>query len=270
MDTLKPVEELEVLYIAPPGFEPENAHGDDFCEDIRALEGRLVPQGTFKSVLVPTGLKTAFATSHGMKLNTRSGSGYHTPLILSNSTGIIEGSYRGYVGVILRNTYQDNSVVDFVFTTKGERVPLSEVPESVLKNARDFYEEDTVNLGYDKPKTMEDYEIEFEAWERRWHGVDIHGAISGISAKLQRGEMLTKEEADLWTDRNAPQPAIQHRLFVDLVPRGTIYVQEGERIAQIHFQPRVKPIWNKSEDGTLPDSVRGEGGYGSTGTHEKE
>lgn len=263
-DELKVVEELEVLYTLEGGQVPTNAHGDDFCEDVYASEGRLIPPGTFKSVLVPTGIKTAFDAKYGMKLNTRSGSGYHTPLILSNSTGIIEGTYRGTIGVLLRNTYMDNSVVDFVFNTKGERVPLSEVPKDVLDNAREFYVEESVKLGYPKPETLDEFQTEYDAWVKRYESGEFSEEnLKRIQTKLDAGEMLTEVESNTFLDRVAPQPKINHRLYVDLVPRGTVFVEKGERIAQIHFQEVVRAKYKEVEE--LPESVRGGNGYGSTG-----
>lgn len=263
-DELKVVEELEVLYKLDGGQVPTNAHGDDFCDDVYASEGRLVPPGTFASVLVPTGIRTAFDAKYGMELNTRSGSGYHTPLVLSNGTGIIEGTYRGTIGVLLRNTYMDNSVVDFVFTTKGERVPLSEVPKEVLDNAREFYEEESVKLGYPKPETLDVFKKEYDSWVKRHESGEFdEDKLKEIQQKLDSGAMLNREEANAWYDRLPPQPKATHRLFVDLVPRGTVWVQKGERIAQIHFEKVVRAKYKEVNE--LPESVRGGNGYGSTG-----
>ncbi|USL89286.1 deoxyuridine 5'-triphosphate nucleotidohydrolase [Bacillus phage vB_BceH_LY2] len=263
-DELKVVEELEVLYKLEGGQVPNNAHGDDFCEDVYASEGRLIPPGTFKSVLVPTGIKTAFDTKYGMKLNTRSGSGYHTPLILSNATGIIEGTYRGTIGVLLRNTYMDSSTVDFVFTTKGERVPLSEVPKEDLYNARKFFEEESVNLGYEKPSTLEDFKVEYDAWIKRYESGEFSEEnLMEIQKTLNEGKMLTEAQTKTFLDKQHPTPKATQRLFVDIVPRGTVWVQKDERIAQIHFQKKVNTKYKRAVE--LPESVRGGNGYGSTG-----
>lgn len=258
-------EQLKVDIVIGDGYLPENAHGNDFCDDIRAVEGRLVPPSTFASVLVPTGLKTAFSDQYGMKANTRSGSAYHTPIILSNCTGIIEGTYRGYLGILLRNTFVDSSVVDFVFDAKGKRIPLSAVPKEVLENAREFYEKDSVTLGYDKPKTMEDFNKELLAWKKRKDAGEF--AISRLTAirkKIDAGQQLSIRENDTWLDQKAPQPSAQQRLFVDLVPRGTIYIEKGERVAQIHYQNRIQAKYNVVDE--LPETERGEGAYGSTGS----
>lgn len=255
---------INVDIVIGDGYLPENAHGNDFCDDIRAAEGRLVPPSTFASVLVPTGLKTAFADRYGMKANSRSGSAYHTPIILSNCTGIIEGTYRGYLGILLRNTFVDSSVVDFVFDAKGKRIPLSEVPKEVLENARQFYEDDSVTLGYDKPKTMEDFNKELLAWKKRKDAGEF--AISRLTAirkKIDAGQQLSIRENDAWLDQKAPQPSAQQRLFVDLVPRGTIYVAKGERIAQIHYQDRIKANYNVVDE--LDETKRGDSSYGGTG-----
>jgi len=258
-------EQLKVDIVIGDGYLPENAHGNDFCDDVKAAEGRLIPPSTFKSVLVPTGIKTAFSDRYGMKANTRSGSAYHTPIILSNCTGIIEGTYRGYLGILLRNTFIDSSMVDFVFDSKGKRIPLSEVPKEVLENAREFYETDSVTLGYDKPKTMEDFNKELLAWKKRKDAgeFDLH-RLAAINKKIQAGQQLSLRENDTWLDRSAPQPTAQHRVFVDVVPRGTVYIEKGERVAQIHYQNRIQANYNVVDE--LDDTKRGEGGYGSTGS----
>ncbi|UNA01520.1 deoxyuridine triphosphatase [Bacillus phage vB_BcgM] len=255
---------INVDIIVGEGYLPENAHGNDFCDDIRAAEGRLVPPSTFKSVLVPTGLKTAFADNYGMKANSRSGSAYHTPIILSNCTGIIEGTYRGFLGILLRNTFVDSSVVDFVFDAKGKRIPLSEVPKEVLENAREFYVEDSMNLGYDKPKTMEDFNKELLAWKKRKDAGEFSiSRLTAIRKKIEANQQLTIRENDAWLDQKAPQPSAQQRLFVDLVPRGTVYVAKGERIAQIHYQERLKANYNVVDE--LDETKRGDSSYGGTG-----
>ncbi|AHZ09556.1 dUTP nucleotidohydrolase [Bacillus phage CAM003] len=255
---------VKVDIVIGDGYLPENAHGNDFCDDIRAAEGRLVPPSTFGSVLVPTGLKTAFSDRYGMKANTRSGSAYHTPIMLSNCTGIIEGTYRGYLGILLRNVFIDSTLVDFVMDSKGKRIPLSEVPSEVLENAREFYEKDSETLGYDKPSTMEDFDKELESWKKRKAAGEFAiSRLTEIRKKLDAGKQLTMREKDTWLDQKAPQPTSQQRLFVDLVPRGTIYIEKGERIAQIHYQPRIHAIYNEVDE--LDETDRGDSSYGGTG-----
>jgi len=207
---------IDVLYLEDKDLiVPTQGYEGDVAYDIYASEGRLVPHSTFNSVVIPTNLKVAFDWEKaGMFASLRSGAACNTPLILSNGPGIIEGTYRGEIGIICRNTFADNSLVDFVFDVKGNKVPLNKVPNVVKKEARKFFEEESVQLGY--------------------NSVD---------------------------EGNASQ------VFKKIVPRGTIYVERGTRIAQIFFLNKMVATFKGTD--LLPDSVRGENGRGSSGTDLK-
>lgn len=132
--------------------EPTQGYEDDFAYDLYASEGRLVPPLTFKSVIIPTDFKIAFdPIEAGLKVALRSGVAANTPLLLSNAPGIIEGTYRKGIGILVRNSFIDNSLVDFVFNAKGERVPLSEVPNVVKKLAKKAFEDEQEHLGHTVP-----------------------------------------------------------------------------------------------------------------------
>lgn len=146
------MKEIEVLYKLEEGAEkPTQGYEDDFAYDLYASEGVLIPPLTFRSVTVKTNLKTAFdPIVAGMKLSLRSGAAANTPLLVSNSPGIIEGSYRDGLKILMRNSFIDNRLVDFAFDLKGNRVPLSRVASPIKKAARAFYDKETEMLGYDK------------------------------------------------------------------------------------------------------------------------
>jgi len=128
---------------------PEQGYEGDFATDLHVSEGRLIPPLSFKSVIIPTKLQTAFDENLvGMKLALRSGVSLNTPLVIPNAPAIIEGTYRNTINVIVRNTFIDNSPVDFVFDLKGNQVPLHEVPNVVKKNAREFFLDELKRLGY--------------------------------------------------------------------------------------------------------------------------
>ncbi|AYJ76294.1 dUTPase [Bacillus phage BSP12] len=206
------MEKLNVFYKLEKGaVKPTQGYEDDFAYDLYAAEGRLVPPLTFRSVIVPTNLKTAFdPTKAGMKISLRSGAAVKTPLVISNSPGIVEGTYRGGIGILVRNSFIDNSLVDFVMTVEGKKLPLKDVPSEVLQNAKEFYEKETEMLGYASP-----------------------------SEELQKA------------------------IYSSVVPRGTVYIAEQDRIAQASFSPKLPVRFlGRSE---LPDSVRGENKFGSSG-----
>lgn len=146
------MEKVDVYYLVGRDVVvPTQGYEGDFASDLISSEGRLVPPLTFKSVIIPTKLQTAFDESLvGMKLALRSGVAANTPLLLSNAPAVIEGTYRGTINVIVRNSFIDNSLVDFVFDLKGNKVPLREVPAEVKKKAREAFDAESTNLGYDK------------------------------------------------------------------------------------------------------------------------
>ncbi|ALA13006.1 dUTP nucleotidohydrolase [Bacillus phage TsarBomba] len=144
------MKKVDVLYNTEEGLKPTQAYPGDFAYDIYASEGRLVPPMTFSSVIVPTDFKLAFdPDEYGLKMNLRSGVSVDTPLILSNGTGIVEGTYRNGLGIILRNVFTDNRLVPFAFDTAGNRVEVSSIPKQVLRKARKDYEEESEKLGYE-------------------------------------------------------------------------------------------------------------------------
>lgn len=56
-------------------------------------------------------------------------------------------------------------------------------------------------------------------------------------------------------------------IFKTLVPRGTIYVAKHDRIAQLFYVNKIKPNFKESD--SLPESVRGEAKFGSSGSNAK-
>ena len=208
---------LDVLYSKTKhGKVPTQGYEDDFAYDMYSSEGVIVPPLTFRSVQIPTDFKTAFdPVEAGMKLNLRSGVAANTPLLLSNGTGIIEGTYRKGIGILVRNSFIDNRLVDFAFNAKGERIPVSSIPPQVLTRARRFYKEETELLGYP----------------------DV-------------------------------TPEVKKMVYHTHVPAGTVYIAKHTRVAQIHFQEKIYA--NFIPENNLPDSVRGERGFGSSGVSSEK
>lgn len=148
------MKEIRVLYkLGENGLLPTQGYEDDYAMDVYAAKGVLVPPLTFRSIIIPTDLHTAFDPSFGMKVSLRSGIASKTPLIMPNAPAIIEGSYRGNIGVIVRNSFIDNRPVDYVLDVKGNKVPLEKVPAPVKKAARQFFEEELELLGYENSKS---------------------------------------------------------------------------------------------------------------------
>ena len=50
----------------------------------------------------------------------------------------------------------------------------------------------------------------------------------------------------------------------------TIRIERGDRIAQLVVAPVVRVEWEEVASGTLPATLRGENGFGSTGQHQEK
>src|SRR5206468_11628604 len=59
----------------------------------------------------------------------------------------------------------------------------------------------------------------------------------------------------------------EQTVFKTVIPRGTIYVAKHDRIAQLFYVNKIKA--NFIESDSLPESIRGEGKFGSSGSNAK-
>lgn len=203
------MEELKVHVLKNDATTPTQGYENDFAYDLYAAESRLVPTSTFRSTQIPTSLKLAFdPVKAGMFVSLRSGAAARTPLIVSNSPGIVEGTYRDGIQILVRNAFIDTSLVDFAIDMEGKRVPMREVASTAKKAAVQNFKEELELLGY-------------------------------------------------------PFSDNHKKLFTDVVPLGTIYIRKGERVAQASFLPKIKAVFEETDQ--LPPSQRGEKGFGSSG-----
>jgi dUTPase len=86
------------------GVLPKQAHEGDVAVDLYTAKDVIIAPNMLKGIIVPTNIHTEFdSTTHGLFISPRS-SIYKYPLALANSTGIIEGNYRGVLGIPLKNT----------------------------------------------------------------------------------------------------------------------------------------------------------------------
>jgi dUTP pyrophosphatase len=75
--------------------------GDAGC-DVCAAEDVLVGSG--RTVVIPTGLKTAVPDGYEIQVRPRSGLSLNTPLRVANTPGTIDSLYRDEIGVIIHNS----------------------------------------------------------------------------------------------------------------------------------------------------------------------
>lgn len=84
-------------------------HGDAGC-DVTAITEIVVPANS--ATLVPTGLATAIPVGYEIQVRCRSGIALKTPLIVPNAPGTIDTGYRDEIGVIVRNTSNEDYVIE--------------------------------------------------------------------------------------------------------------------------------------------------------------
>lgn len=144
------MESLDVFYnVGENGVTPTQGYEDDFAYDLYTSEGAVVPPVSFKSTMLYTEVRQAFDPKKaGMKVNLRSGVSSETPLILSNGTGIVEGTYRDQVKILVRNTFIANKLLEYAFDPKGNQVPVEDIPEEVLQKGREHIENELEVLGF--------------------------------------------------------------------------------------------------------------------------
>lgn len=84
----------------------------------------------------------------------------------------------------------------------------------------------------------------------------LYGRITGRSSSIRRGLMVYEGIID---------PGFRGELFAYALNQTdeSIWLRAGERIAQLIFTPAVRPSLTATVD--LPDSHRGEKGFGSSG-----
>jgi len=127
-------------------------------------------------------------------------------------------------------------------------------------------------------------------------GVDLHAAITevvhlapGERALVSTGIRLALPEGYEAQVRPRSGLALRHGLALVNSPgtidsdyrstigvilinlgREPVRIERGDRIAQLVFAPVVRVEWEEAPPGTLPETLRGENGFGSTGHHAKK
>ena len=96
---------------------------------------------------------------------------------------------------------------------------------------------------------------------RRFHGVLLDAEITGQRRIVGDGGIQQPPEIPV---KIGDEPRRRHRLDERAVHRvRAVGVQRRERVAQLVIAPYYKAAFEESEE--LSDTVRGEGGFGSTG-----
>lgn len=110
----------------PDAIIPVKQHRADAGYDLFALEDTVIAPLERKAVR--TGLAVEIPEGYEMQIRPRSGLSLKSPLIIANSPGTVDASYRGEVMVILWNT----SLTQPYFVKKADRIAqavFARIPE---------------------------------------------------------------------------------------------------------------------------------------------
>lgn len=133
---------------------PKRGREADVAHDLFTDKDAVIVPGRLGATVVTTGIRTAFdPNSYGLFINPRGGMMKY-PLTLGNTQGVVEGEYRGDVGLPLKNTFSlqfgeyTNATHVLVITEDGKLVgkPVKEVRESYPEFDK-LYEEQLTKLG---------------------------------------------------------------------------------------------------------------------------
>jgi dUTP pyrophosphatase len=115
LDYAHGVNDLAVLIVSAPGFEPTFAHPGDAGADLRSTEQAVIPANA--RVTLKTGVSIALPSGYVALVHPRSGLAAKHGITVLNSPGTVDAGYRGEIAVTLLNT----SEVDFVVNV-GDRI----------------------------------------------------------------------------------------------------------------------------------------------------
>nr|DAI05802.1 MAG TPA: deoxyuridine 5'-triphosphate nucleotidohydrolase [Herelleviridae sp.] len=100
------LEGAKVEYTIREGVTPpKRGRENDVAHDLFTADSGVLVPGRLGSNVISTGIKTAFnPKEYGLFINPRGGMMKY-PITLGNTQGVVEGEYRGEVGLPLKNTF---------------------------------------------------------------------------------------------------------------------------------------------------------------------
>lgn len=201
---------VTVSYTLDEGaIAPKRGREADVAHDLYTLESAVLLPNRLACTLVKTGVHTAFdAEQFGLFINLRSGVTKY-PVMLGNHQGVVEGEYRGDIGLPLRNTYvtTDRTPLSKSVLTIDETGKLTSVPLDTLDDPDFIIALNTGLEAYDEEQTL-----------------------LGIAPQ---GRALSD-----W----------QQCLSLGYVPTGTLYIPKGTRMAQAFILPRYNTEFTLVEE----------------------
>jgi dUTP pyrophosphatase len=102
----------------PDFIYPSYAHDGDSGMDVYSLENIWLPEGS--THLFKLGFEVEFPKGYEIQVRSKSGLALKEGLVVLNSPGTVDQSYRGCLGVILHNTRKKNesSIEEALVSTK--------------------------------------------------------------------------------------------------------------------------------------------------------
>ncbi len=101
--------------IHPDAITPKYNYGDDSGFDLHTVDQIILPP--FGRALAPTGLKFNLPNGYEMQVRSKSGLAINQGLMVLNSPGTVDLSYKGEIKVILFNTNNSEMIIP-----KGQKV----------------------------------------------------------------------------------------------------------------------------------------------------
>ena len=107
--------EISVLLLAEPGFEPAYAHPGDAGADLKSRESIVLEAGA--RATVATGVSIALPSGYVGLVHPRSGLSAKHGITVLNAPGTVDAGYRGEISVTLLNTSSEAFTVN-----SGDRI----------------------------------------------------------------------------------------------------------------------------------------------------
>ncbi len=110
----------------PNFIYPSYAHDGDSGMDVYSLEEHFMPEGS--THLFKLGFEIEIPVGYEIQVRSKSGMSLKDGLIVLNSPGTVDQTYRGELGVILHNVKKNNlfstdqSIIDTKLIVKGQKI----------------------------------------------------------------------------------------------------------------------------------------------------
>lgn len=211
---------------------PKRGREADVAHDLFTDKDAVILPGRLGATVVTTGIRTAFDPNlYGLFINPRGGMMKY-PLTLGNTQGVVEGEYRGDVGLPLKNTF---SLQTYKTSTGEDGVNYSPAVLRINENG------ELSNISVKKAK-------------------QIYPEFESLALNQLR---LLEADLSLVYGHNIYDTFREAFEFENLIIAGTIFIPKGTRLCQAFLLPRYAT--NFVEVDELDETERGEGAYGSSG-----